>query len=76
MKRSISVAIIESVADATGIDPIDLNPPLSKVVDPDALDTIFRADTGELSFTYHDHRVTVTHTGTVNVTPIDRIEMR
>jgi hypothetical protein len=40
---SISRQVIDAVADAKGVDPLDL-PPLYDRVDPDALDSFFPAD--------------------------------
>ena len=39
----ISQQVIEAVADAKGVDPLDL-PPLYDSVDPDALDSLFGHD--------------------------------
>lgn len=64
----ISVNVIEAIADECGIDPLEL-PPLYDVVDPDALDTLFRDPdvTGTVSFTYMDRRVSVDPGGTVTI---------
>ena len=63
--ESISEAVILAVSDFEGRDPSSLRP-LSDVLDPDALDAIFRpqaADVprtgGSLSFIYSNSRVTV-----------------
>lgn len=58
-------AILYEVADQTGIPPEKLNPPLYDVIDPEALDAIFRGETGFLSFEYHGYVVTVSHSGDV-----------
>lgn len=61
----MSEAIIRAVADAEGVDPSELDTPLFEVVDPDALDTLFRfpADrsrsTGCISFEYYGYGVNV-----------------
>lgn len=68
MTDSISFAVIEAVAEAKGVDSTELNPPLADIIDPDALESLFRSDTGEVRFTYHDCEVTVTCEGTVQVT--------
>lgn len=39
--ESASEAVIEAVADAKGVDPLDLDP-MYDAIDPDALDRIFR----------------------------------
>lgn len=66
--QRISVNVIETIAEECGTDPIDL-PPLYDVVDPDALDTLFRDPdiTGSVSFTYVDHRVSVDPRGEVTI---------
>lgn len=47
---AISRQVIDAVADAKGVDPLDL-PPLYDSVDPDALDAIFPADGSGASIT-------------------------
>lgn len=69
-----SVRVVEAVADAKGIDPLDVEP-LSHAVDPDALDALFapRADAtprdadASLQFTFAGHTVVVDADGTVVV---------
>lgn len=71
--EQLSWTVIETVADAEGVDPLEL-PPLYSVVDPDALETLFQPrtelqdTTARVVFTYHGHEVTVTAGGTVEVT--------
>lgn len=67
--HSPSEAVLHEVAEQTGKSLEELNPPLFDVIDPDALDTIFRSDTGHVSFEYHGCVVTVSHSGTVNLEP-------
>ena len=43
--ESVSQTVIMAVAEATDVDPIDLDPKISDVIDPDALDRLF--DTGQ-----------------------------
>lgn len=38
--KSASVTIIQMVADRKGVDPIELAPPLTSVIDTDALDRL------------------------------------
>jgi len=71
-----SVAVVETLSDATGRDPTDL-PPLHDTIDTDALDALCtddERDTGAvtLSFIYVDQEVTVLGDGTVIVEPIER----
>lgn len=62
------MAVVEAVAESSGTDPLDLTPPLSSVIDADALDRLYRqgADV-EVQFEYHGHAVTVGTDGAVTV---------
>lgn len=58
----LSQAVVEAVADAEGVDPIELDVPLFAAVDPDALDALFREHDRSLAmvqFVYHGYRITV-----------------
>lgn len=63
-------AVVRAVADARDVDPIELEPPLSAVVDPDAL-TAFVDDRsgteGRVSFRYGGCLVSVHRDGRVRV---------
>ena len=69
-----SLRVVQAVADADGVDPADLEPPLNDVVDATALDLLFR-DTksgrtsrcGRISFQYRGYDVTVHSTGFVDL---------
>ena len=66
-----SVAVVETVSDATGIDPIEL-PTLNDSIDTDALDALCSGDSRDtreitVSFLYADCEVTVLADGTVLV---------
>lgn len=66
---SLSLRIIDALADATDTDPLELDP-LYDVVDPEALDRFLEADpTGEatVQFSYHGHSVAVRSDGAVAV---------
>lgn len=70
----LSTKVLEAVARAEGTTPLDLEYSLYHAIDPDALDTLFEADTSGMSvtFTYHGYRVTVQGDGDVAVrTPAD-----
>ncbi|OVE83089.1 HalOD1 output domain-containing protein [Natronolimnobius baerhuensis] len=61
-----SIHVIERIAEADGVDPVDLDPPLHDVVDTDALDRLFDSShqdspprRGSVSFRYREHDVTV-----------------
>ena len=54
-----SEAVVATVADRSGTDPIAL-PPLYDSIDPDALDAIFGDDRpGRVTFSYAGYEVTV-----------------
>lgn len=69
----ISAKVVSAVADAKGVDPLELDP-LYDVIDADALDAIFGPTEGEaaraskLTFRMADCRVVVRGTGEVSVT--------
>lgn len=73
--ESVSESVISAVADATGSDPVAM-PPLYNAINPDALDALFQPATAApkrgdrtLTFTYNDHRVTVSSDGVLVVEP-------
>lgn len=66
---SATEAIIMEVAEQHGTPPEELNPPLYDVIDPEALESIFRGETGEVSFEYHGYVVTVDYEGNVSLQP-------
>lgn len=70
---SLSQSVIEAVAEAEGVDPLELTPPLYEVIDPDALDHVFattptdnRMD-GKVTFGYNGYEVAVWGSGYVSV---------
>ena len=70
----ISETVVTAVAEAKGVDPLDLKP-LYDVIDPDALNRMFRPSAGsppavmELSFSMAGCKVVVHGDGEVVVTP-------
>jgi|AntRauTorcE11898_2_1112593.scaffolds.fasta_scaffold04069_2 hypothetical protein len=71
-----SVQIVTTVAEATDVDPLDLEPPLYRVVDVDALDRLLdpeserereRGRSLTVTFEYAGYEVTATSDGTVDV---------
>ena len=79
---AISETVVTAVADAKGVDPLDLDP-LYDSIDPDALDSLFgHAGAGvsirKLSFEMADCEVLVRGSGEVVVTPMteagDRVD--
>lgn len=69
--ESVSVTVVDRVADHHGVDPMTLEPRLHTVVDPDALDALVRdaAESMSVQFTYGGCAVTVDGDGTVDVRP-------
>lgn len=66
---SISLSVIDALADELDTDPVELEP-LYHVVDPEALDQLFResaAGPSRVQFAYGDHTVEVRGDGTVLV---------
>ncbi|WP_435345277.1 HalOD1 output domain-containing protein [Haloarchaeobius sp. HRN-SO-5] len=82
----LSEGVVDAVATALGCEPGPMGDctddevldPLYSVVDPDALDALFRPtgrDTqrteGQVTFPYHGHEVTAHSDGHVSVEPLD-----
>lgn len=71
---SLSVSVVEAVAEAKGSDPLDLRETLYEVVDPDALDRLFPVDPhgtswtdGRVTLNLCDCRVVIQGTGLIRV---------
>lgn len=65
---TISLRVVEAIADADGTDPVDMEPPLFEAINPEALDRLFRSGTDcAVRFQYEDHTVEVHSDGTVTV---------
>jgi uncharacterized ParB-like nuclease family protein len=70
----ITESIVDAVAEAEDLDPIDIEPPLATVVDADALNTLVDsmdggpdASVGRITFSYCGYDVTVTTDGIVSL---------
>lgn len=78
-RRPPSIGVLEAVTAATGTPATDLRP-LYEVVDPDALDDLFRPSAGDghangaVSFRYAGCTVTVHADGRTDASPIDDAE--
>ncbi len=62
--------IVDAVAEAEGVEPVTLEPPLAGVVDPDAVETLIEDPTAsdlEIQFAYRGHDVVVDESGRVQV---------
>lgn len=70
--RTPAEAVIDALAEASGVEPVDL-PPLYDVVDPEALDRLFRDRDDEgalgrvLAFSVEDWNVFVADDGSIRV---------
>lgn len=71
--KPLSRVIFESIAAVEGIEPAELSPPLYDVIEPEALDELFRTSKhmtpscGWVVFEYLDYEVTAHSTGYVEV---------
>lgn len=77
-RQAVSEAVIRTIADAEGISPLDVHPPLATVIDPDALDQVVASLTrwsdepaGVVEFPYNGYIVSVTGDGVVSVSELD-----
>lgn len=75
-----SRVVVKAIATITGRKPVDLDP-LYEVLDPAALDDLFRATAtgghrsdGEISFTYHGYEVVVRSYGVIEIRALDADE--
>jgi len=73
---ALSIAVIEAVASVSGRDPLEIEP-LSRYVDPDALDDIIERDEapstarGRISFPLEEYLVEVHSDGEILVYPLE-----
>ena len=71
----LSQAVVDAVARAEGVDPLELDAPLYEAVDPDALDALFQTEAaavdGRIAFQYYGYEVTVTGDGLVALDAAD-----
>lgn len=66
--RSTSSIVLDALAEAIGTEPVDLDPPLYRIVDGDALDRLCGDDASiSVEFEYDGHGVVVRKDGTVTV---------
>lgn len=66
----VCLAVVEAVADAENVDPVDLERPLHDAIDPSALDAPFanwNGRDGRVDFVYHGYLVTVDGDGSVSL---------
>lgn len=72
--ESVSMVVVEAVAERKGIDPVALTPPLYEAIDPDTLDALFAPlddgmdqETASITFPYDGYTVTVYSNGQVDI---------
>lgn len=64
----VTPAVVEAILDALDLDSPRLDPPLYDVLDPDALETLFRFEgTVSVTFRYQGADVTVRNDGEITV---------
>ncbi|OVE83165.1 HalOD1 output domain-containing protein [Natronolimnobius baerhuensis] len=75
---SPSMRIVQQIADSSAVDPLDLEPPLHEILDPEALDSLIESMAQQpapagasLEFVYREHRISVDGTGSVTVTAVE-----
>jgi hypothetical protein len=66
-ERTVSEAVLTAVAEREGVAEHELRPPLYDVINPEALDALFREATGSVTFEYLGYRVTVDSDCTVTL---------
>ena len=70
---SVSLKVVEEVADREGTDPAELHPPLHTVVDTEALDALFRSTpstartNGSVEFEYQGYKIRIDGSGEVQI---------
>lgn len=68
-----SVDVVLALAEAEDVDPVEIEPPLYTVVDPAALDSLFRDEQGasaenvEVTFEYAGREIRIGASGDVTV---------
>lgn len=69
LSTSVSTLVLETIALAEGVTPIDLSGRLYDEIDPDALDALYRdgRSTVAVEFSYLDYRVSIDERGEVSV---------
>lgn len=76
--ENVSETVVRALADAKGVDPMELDVRLYDVIDPDALDALFASDgvseSRRVSFTVGDCRVAVDGSGCVHVSSLDALD--
>lgn len=67
MPGDVTSAVASALAAHENVGVDELSPPLYDVIDPDALEDLFRNTTGRVTFEYREYEVTVDDEYTVEV---------
>ncbi|MFB6309722.1 MAG: HalOD1 output domain-containing protein [Salinirussus sp.] len=62
--ESLTESVVKAVARREGVEESEL-PPLYDAIDTEALDRLFRASGGSVTFEYNGYRISVDHDGEV-----------
>lgn len=62
-RESLSTVVVNAVARREGINPADLEEPLYKSINPEALDDLFNGGDGYVAFSYHGYLITIRSDG-------------
>ena len=72
--ESVTMRIVEEVAEREGLEPLDLTPPLHDVIDTDALESLLsdpvsgeRREGVQITFSYRGYAITVAADGEIEV---------
>lgn len=65
--HSLTVKVVEAVAEREGVAPIELDEPLHNVIDAEAIDRLFKQTSGKVVFDYCGYEIAVVHDGQVEI---------
>lgn len=75
---TIPMRIVTTIAEAEGVDPTELDPPIYDVIDPEALAALFQtpgnttdSTEGGVIFPYNGYKVHVTNSRDISIQDID-----
>ena len=66
-RGNVTSTVASELAAHENVDVDELSPPLYDVIDPEALEDLFRNTTGRVTFEYREYEVTVDDDYTVEV---------
>lgn len=69
---SLSMKVVKAIAEREEVEITELDKPLRTVIDPEALDRLFKQSSGRVIFDYHGYEVIVDHSGHVELVPLDQ----